>query len=1458
VKIDTIEKRFMPQQSMRRQAGEYSDSDVAGGEPSEISQEKEERANHFQSSGKSASLAIEMTPPGAQIDEAPELRTRRTSYRETIRGALVTPISQFDREQADCCSRCIYSLRRTHKRGIWSHLEKILTPTTIIFFFIAFLFNVSYEFNKAVMFLYITCVCLFFATLSFLMNNKLYSKEELFAKVALPISAVFFACALTAYFFVQTTYYNAAIEQPVTITTTKRIRPSELGSLQYAVKVRISYDRGVFDPCAQANSSTVSKSVFIGDLKGFQITNNQELKWNDGYVCNTFSGSRWYYSQKMICESLGGIVDQDQDDFLDADLSHIQDEDFKFSIGNLQCYEPMSASLLWSEDTSCTYEVDESFLSENIGCIRQSGGVRLMCSDSSGVPYDNTAKQARSLVQVAMITPTQPLALGFSITRTTFTNPPRPFCSTCTKTMGLDDTNCFFRVSKRDMLEANTAYVASCTLPDGYYIVTCFSDEYDLQENRGYNGGFLTIEGVSLRLCEGEFHKGFPEMESITIFNNTVTIGHRFPWEGDRDNCQSAFESMLPAGVLEDIPLSFYKDQCELSTDDYGYDCVWSESASVCWEFAPSDDTCANNNCTGCVLLPSYKCNSELTSDQCKDAVGYWCGTPVGDRRRMSTCTTDNDAEVTCTSDESCQLPSEPPAGYIYEGNPVLDCCPGCTCSVDIAIVSGDVKCESAADAATPVTFECQESSSTYASISIPPTLIFHGCTSNSGFCDIYSGTEVEMQPLYEGSRCRSSKSNRTNRSLQECAEAVLSEGMRYFSFKGDDECRIANSDDGFTDYDACIDDKTSNANVADWNVYDACDRHYIEHQSTFLTLEACDQHIVACEESADFDTCALFGRMQCNQNEHCRAFSVRNDPGGSLYVWYSDTLDCITANAYTDPQWTFYIPTNEIATCYWPDAPGYAVNMGSPCTTSICTNSITFECNPGYRGFPSVSCLTTGPFQLSGCFLEGQCAEYLGGNCLKDGSCELQEEELLCTGDGGTWYGPKAYYYRFDGVGLITDSTDEKSKFLAACSAAFHPHAICRNVRNLPSDVIEFYGSDSNFMARMAIEFYGSDDTYVETVLQDNEMEISVDGTSLLLQSPKLMSRCEFYQCGEGCLHYDSSDNSYGCFPAVDNFQCQESCDDRSEEQIIQLPQIETPDFVNYILTDTTLTPLCAQNQQRRPEIQEHLVKTECYEKVEDTSFVCDGYEKLKDELFYDTVIVDFEFDNPKKFRCGLPKAFGDRKVAKCNDYELAVQFNFSTTGNYTIPYYMDLLSAPKNGITWDEGEQQFYPELSNQFQRDSIRFIDTFVKTVTFVQTVTLEKETDIHMKVHATTSYNTDPSIFRQSNMDEVMPRKVYMKFTFPVIRSGDDVWFEIQVEEESLTYSFNLLWTSFIATGGATISLFAMVFRNTLPRRYFRFGQDAFDFDVTQAQQSELEDLFGDIQSVKLEKEMKAVE
>ena len=82
--------------------------------------------------------------------------------------------------------------------------------------------------------------------------------------------------------------------------------------------------------------------------------------------------------------------------------------------------------------------------------------------------------------------------------------------------------------------------------------------------------------------------------------------------------------------------------------------------------------------------------------------------------------------------------------------------------------------------------------------------------------------------------------------------------------------------------------------------------------------------------------------------------------------------------------------------------------------------------------------------------------------------------------------------------------------------------------------------------------------------------------------------------------------------------------------------------------------------------------------------------------------------------------------------------------------------------------------------------------------------------------------------------------------------------VNFEEESLTYSFNLLWTSFIATGGATMSLFAMVFRNTLPRRYFRFGQDAFDFDLTQAEQSELEDLFRDIQSAKLDAEMKAVE
>ena len=56
----------------------------------------------------------------------------------------------------------------------------------------------------------------------------------------------------------------------------------------------------------------------------------------------------------------------------------------------------------------------------------------------------------------------------------------------------------------------------------------------------------------------------------------------------------------------------------------------------------------------------------------------------------------------------------------------------------------------------------------------------------------------------------------------------------------------------------------------------------------------------------------------------------------------------------------------------------------------------------------------------------------------------------------------------------------------------------------------------------------------------------------------------------------------------------------------------------------------------------------------------------------------------------------------------------------------------------------------------------------------------------------------------------------------------------------------------------MSLFAMVFRNTLPRRYFRFGQDVFDFDLTQAEQSELEDLFNNIQTARQETQMKAVE
>ena len=71
----------------------------------------------------------------------------------------------------------------------------------------------------------------------------------------------------------------------------------------------------------------------------------------------------------------------------------------------------------------------------------------------------------------------------------------------------------------------------------------------------------------------------------------------------------------------------------------------------------------------------------------------------------------------------------------------------------------------------------------------------------------------------------------------------------------------------------------------------------------------------MACEESADFDTCVSFGRAQCNANEYCLAFSVRNEPGGfhDDIVWYSDTLNCITANMYTDPNWAFYLANNEI-----------------------------------------------------------------------------------------------------------------------------------------------------------------------------------------------------------------------------------------------------------------------------------------------------------------------------------------------------------------------------------------------------------------------------------------------------------------------------------------------------------------------------------------------------------------
>ena len=80
--------------------------------------------------------------------------------------------------------------------------------------------------------------------------------------------------------------------------------------------------------------------------------------------------------------------------------------------------------------------------------------------------------------------------------------------------------------------------------------------------------------------------------------------------------------------------------------------------------------------------------------------------------------------------------------------------------------------------------------------------------------------------------------------------------------------------------------------------------------------------------------------------------------------------------------------------------------------------------------------------------------------------------------------------------------------------------------------------------------------------------------------------------------------------------------------------------------------------------------------------------------------------------------------------------------------------------------------------------------MKSVSFVQTVTLDKEKNILMKVDATSSYNTDPSIFGEANVAEVMPVKAYMKFTFPVIRSGNDVWFEIQHEVNVQFFSHSL--------------------------------------------------------------------
>ena len=91
-------------------------------------------------------------------------------------------------------------------------MEKTLTPVVVILLAIAFWFDRGFNFDMAVLFLYMTSVAIFFTTFGFLMNNKLYSKDECTAKLALPTLACMFAMALTGYFILQITFYQGSVK----------------------------------------------------------------------------------------------------------------------------------------------------------------------------------------------------------------------------------------------------------------------------------------------------------------------------------------------------------------------------------------------------------------------------------------------------------------------------------------------------------------------------------------------------------------------------------------------------------------------------------------------------------------------------------------------------------------------------------------------------------------------------------------------------------------------------------------------------------------------------------------------------------------------------------------------------------------------------------------------------------------------------------------------------------------------------------------------------------------------------------------------------------------------------------------------------------------------------------------------------------------------------------------------